>query len=163
MLINSSTVAGTIPAPRSWPLITFLPTSSRSGSCPVFTCPPFLARFSHQFRHCRRGCGVACTPACTPQAALICAATAGLTVLSCIYISDRSGSGCTIAFRPLAPGFATPRLAPPPPPAPSPSVSAERPKMTKRGVASWLWPSCCRGMCNRPRRRVCGQEKPAVP
>src|ERR1700674_5826622 len=32
MLINSSTVASTIPAPKSWPLTMFFPTASRSGS-----------------------------------------------------------------------------------------------------------------------------------
>src|SRR5215467_6164018 len=80
-LTSSSTVASTIPAPRSAPPITFLPTLARSWSWPVFT----GQRSEPGWSRSPTGGGAAgaasggAGAAPSPAAALICAATAALT------------------------------------------------------------------------------------
>src|SRR6266436_3441523 len=85
-LVNSSMVVSTMPRPRSTPSITFLPTLALSGSWPVLT-----GQRSDPGVSCcgRTGAassgaanGAAAGPAPSPAAALICAATSGLTTPS---------------------------------------------------------------------------------
>src|SRR5271166_5893234 len=122
MLINSSTVAGTIPAPKFCPLIMFFPTAPTSGSCPVFTGQRSEPGFVTISGAAAAGCSIACTPRCTPQAVLICAETAVETVLS--ELTSVMGAPPLPPSPPPFPlGVEPPALLPPPvelPPLPLP-------------------------------------------
>src|ERR1700746_826450 len=131
--------------------MTFLPTASRSGSWPVFTGHRSLPGDVTISGRKTGGGTKACTPTWTPQAALICAATAELTVGS--WFTSVMGPDPSIP-PPLPPSLlllvllllleslllllVLPLLLlllllPSPPP---PLTSADRPKITNRGVAS---------------------------
>src|SRR5438876_500393 len=84
-LVNSSTVASTMPGFRSTPLITFLPTLALSGSWPVLTGQRSVPGLSScgitgaASSGAAKGSAAGATP--SPAAFLILAATAGLTTL----------------------------------------------------------------------------------
>src|SRR5882672_633576 len=94
-LTSSSTVASTMPAPRSTPAIMFLPTLERSGSCPVLTgqrsTPGLSASGSGRAAILGAACGAT---APKPAAILILFATSVLTmgsVLTSVTVPPSTG------------------------------------------------------------------------
>src|SRR6516165_8638914 len=82
-VINSAIADSTIPAPRFWPLMMFLPTFARSWSCPVFTGQRSVPGLSTSGARAAASDSDACSAAVpSPAAALIFAATTGDTTLS---------------------------------------------------------------------------------
>src|SRR5215467_8534667 len=147
-LVNSSMVASTIPAPRSFPLITFLPTFTRSGSCPVLTGQRSTPGLSSGGAN---GAAIGAAwagpgPGASPAAALICAATCALTtgsVLTSVIGAPSAGGGPGGGVGGMGGvgggvggGGGTGGAGR------TPGVtSPDRPKTTKRGVASRFDPS----------------------
>src|SRR5258708_4128504 len=145
--ISSSRVASTMPAPRSSPLTTFLPTFARSGSWPVFTGQRSVPGLSASSFAGADNFGAASGPATRPAAALIFAATLRLTTLKVLTSvigppslggvggngpagTGGAGAGVTGA----GPGTTGPGCT-------IPLAFPDRPNTTKRGVESRLDPS----------------------